>query len=85
MRLLQKYTIQIEKDRLAFRGMDFLVSVGEINIDFIGFKEPMILLEGVYSDIDGNVPYNGQFKEILDVFLEGQTYKEKFINDFLGF
>lgn len=45
----------------------------------------MILLEGVYSDIDGNVPYNGQFKEILDVFLEGQTYKEKFINDFVGF
>lgn len=38
MRLLQKYTIQIEKDRLAFRGMDFLVSVGELNLDFISFK-----------------------------------------------
>ena len=45
----------------------------------------MILLEGVYSDIDGNVPYNNQFKEILDVFLEGQTFQEKFINDFIGF
>lgn len=62
MQVLQKYTKLIAADKSSFRGMDFMVSVGELDLDFIGYKQPMILLEGVYADIDKNVPYNNQFK-----------------------
>lgn len=62
MQVIQKYTRLVAADKSSLRGYDIELTVGELTLDYIGFKQPMILLEGVYPDIDGNVPYNGQFK-----------------------
>ena len=62
MKVIQKYSHMIAADRSSLRGLDIELTVGQLTLDATGIKKPMILLEGMYADIDGNVPYNGQFK-----------------------
>ena len=47
------------------------LTVGEVYIELVNFKMPVLILEGVYSDPNGGVPYNNQFKSIYDKFMEG--------------
>ena len=71
MKLMQKYSRMIAQDRQSLRGIDLEMTVGQLTLNSAGLKRPMILLEGIYSDIDGNVPYNGEFEYILEVFMKG--------------
>lgn len=59
MKVMQKYSKMIAADRSSLRGIDLEMTVGQLTLDAAGMKKPMILLEGIYADIDGNVPYDG--------------------------
>ena len=65
----------MEKDKEnGLKGIDIELTVSEYRFDSLfPVKIPVLLLEGIYSDPDGKVPYSGQFKKLLEVFLGGKN------------
>lgn len=63
MHVIKDWTKKIAEDRVGgLKGLDIELTVGQYRHDkFIPVKIPVLLLEGIYSDPDGNTPYSGQF------------------------
>jgi hypothetical protein len=38
-----------------------------------GSKQGAIILEGIYTDLDGKTPYKNQFGKVIEKFLENQN------------
>lgn len=63
------------------RGLDFMMSIK--TLDFLNFvedpldrvnKAPLLVVECVYADPDGGIPYNNQFERIKKISNENQGW-----------
>ena len=50
-----------------------LFSVVETPIHILGYQFSGMQLNALYSDVNGNVPYKNQFKQIFDKFTANMT------------